>query len=553
MTPDPPARPARRALLTGGALALPALALAGCQSDDADADVSTADTLAAPNSAATVSSASVIRLSVGPDTGEDVTEAFAEAMAKVHPTQATTILLDRGEYLVRSITIPANRSVILRGMGIGFVGGSFGTRIRRYDDGTDPLLLAEGHTGQLSSSDVSLPEFRVRLELYDLELHGNETSGEVLRVFRGQQCHFQGVRVGKSAGTAVHVTQMFNSSITRMFIGYSGQGAETPAMLIDGTDEGSPAGTNTLHLTDCEWETNAGTDLVIDGFPGMPSVAVLVTNAKMERGAGDYPLVRVTSHGKMQLSNSYLYLGSNTDHHLLETSGSTMLSNVHLAHGGAPDYQVVHAEGLLMAVGLNSEARLTNAVVRVASEVTAGRCVLHGLAAIEGNALVHDERNLPVRLGQRVVPVQVVHSSSSSVLLADGTGVGWRLGPVAEDDACVGQAVMPEGVAAGDDLLLVLRWTTGSRSVDGGVVLAASLRGTQADTEMSSGRAEAQTHHEDPPREGAVAESVLRPRTALMEGELVRLQISRETGDSRDTFRGDAYLVSAHLLVPVAL
>lgn len=528
---------------------MPALALAGCQSDTAGEERASGTVPAGqPDVPHDTTSPSVIRLSVSPDTGDDVTEAFEEALEQVHPTLATTILLDRGEYLVRAITIPPFRTVIIRGAGTGYVGGSVGTRIRRSDDGTGPLLLAQGETDSLGADELSSPDFRTRLELRDLELHGNETAGAVLRVFRGQQCHFEGIRVSKSTGTAVHLTQMFNSSISRMFVGYSGRGRSAPAMLVDGTDEGAPAGTNTLHITDCEWETNAGTDLSIDGFPGMPSVGVLVAGAKMERNTGDFPLIQVTENGKIQLSNSYLYLGSGTEHHQVETAGSAMLSNVHLAHGSTPDYQVVHADGLLMMTGVHSEALLRRAVVRVAPEVSAGRCVIRGLTSIDGKTLVHDERDLPVRMGQRVVPLQIVHATATTELVEGASAAGWALGSSGTDDVCVGQAVMPEELAVDADCELVLRWTTGGGD-SGGVVLGASVGGLAVEGSLASGRKSVEARGEAPDSSGTLVESVLSPSLTVAEGDLVQVRIGRDTDHPQDTFSGDVLLLTAHLLV----
>ncbi len=545
MTSEPPARPGRRSLLTGGALMVPALALAGCSADD-DQTVPAAQTSSADPPVA--GSSRVVRLTVAADTEQDVTEAFAEAMQQLDAEQATTILLDRGEYLVRGITIPPNRTVIIRGMGIGYVGGSFGTRIRRFDEGTEPLLLAQGDTDTLEPAEFNTPPFRTRLELYDLELHGNETAGTGLRVFRGQQCNFERIRVSRCSGTAVHLTQMFNSSMAKVFTGYSGDGDDQPAMLIDGTDEGSTAGTNTLHISDCEWETNFGTDLVIDGHRGAPSVGVLVGGAKMERIEGDFPLIRVTRHGKLQLSNSYLYLGSDTGHHQVQTSGSTMLANVHLAHGGSADYQVVQADGLLFMSGVQSEARLGGAVLRVGKEVSDEGCVVRGLGAFDNNRLVRDERDGPVKLGKRVVPVQIVHSTASTELVKGGVAAGWALGTEPSDVVCVGQAVVPGGLPSEAVCELVLRWSANSTS--GGVAaFTATIGGLRPDQSLSSRQVPVAGRGRAPSGPGDLVETVLDPRITVSDGDLVQVQVARDTEDSEDTFRGEVILLTAHLLV----
>lgn len=545
MESDEPVSRNRRALLTGGAFVVPGLLLAGCSSSE-EPEAKKATARSGNTSSPEEGGARVVRLSVEADTDEDVTEAFAEAIKAVDPTQATTIQLDRGVYLVRSIVIPTDRTVIIRGMGIGYVGGSFGTQIRRYDEGSEPVLLAQGAPGTLTSAELNTPPFRTRLELYDLELHGNE-SGVGLRVFRGQQCNFERVRVSRCAGPALHLTQMFNSSLNRVFTSYSGRGDEQPAMLIDGTDEDSTAGTNTLHLTDCEWETNAGTDLVIDGYPGMPSVAVLIANAKMERSTGDFPLIRVTRNAKMQLDNSYLYLGSDTNHHLVQTAGSLMLSNVHLASGGAPDYQVRHEDGLLMMMAVQSQARVNKAVLRVAAEVSLGRCVLRGVAATNGNRLVRDYRENSVKLGKHVVPVPLLHSSASSEQVKGGIAAGWVLPPGSKSPVCVGQAVLPDGLPEDARCEVVLRWSTNSGG-GGDVAFRASIGTLEPNASLTSRQKQMTAITEAPAAAAVLMESRLEPTISINQGELVQVQVQRTSGDA-DTFADDVLLLTAHLLV----
>lgn len=544
MKSDEPVSRNRRALLTGGAFVVPGMLLAGCSLND-EPEKSGSNSRSG-NGSQQAGGARVVRLSVEADTEEDVTEAFAEAIKQVDPTQATTIQLDRGVYLVRNITIPPDRTVIIRGMGIGYVGGSFGTQIRRYDEGTDPVLLAQGAPGTLTSAELNTPPFRTRLELYDLELHGNE-SGVGLRVFRGQQCNFERVRVTRCDGPALHLTQMFNSSLTRVFTSYSGRGEDQPAMLIDGTDEDSTAGTNTLHLTDCEWETNLGTDLFVDGYPGMPSVAVLIASAKMERSSGDFPLIRVTRNAKVQLDNSYLYLGSDTNHHLVQTAGSLMVSNVHFASGSAPDYQIHHDDGLLMMAVVQSQARVKEAVVRVAPEVSVGRCVLRGVAATDGNRLVRDYREISVKLGKQVVPVPLLHSDASSEQVTGGIAAGWVLKAGADSPVCVGQVVLPDGLPDEARCDVVLRWSVNS---DGGgdVAFRATVGTLGPNSSLTSRQKRMSVITQSPSAAAVLMESTLSPPIFVQQGELVQVQVQRASGDA-DTFADDVLLLTAHLLV----
>lgn len=547
MNPEQPMNRDRRALLTGGALLVPGMFLAGCSLGEEPESASSTPRL---RTAAPVEDADshVVRLGVEADSDADVTEAFAEVMKQLHPTQTTTIQLERGVYLVRGIEIPPDRTVIIRGMGIGYVGGSFGTQIRRYDDGGEPLLLAQGNPDTLTSAELNTPPFRTRLELYDLELHGNE-AGVGLRVFRGQQCNFERIRVTRCASHAVHLTQMFNSSLTRVFTSYSGRGDEQAAMLIDGTDEDSTAGTNTLHLTDCEWETNEGTDLVLDGYPGMPSVAVLVANAKMERATGDFPLIRVTRNGKLQLDNSYLYLGSDTDHHLVQTAGSLMLTNVHMASGRSPEFQVRHDDGLLMMAVVQSQARVTQAVVRVGAEVSLGRCVLRGVVATDGNRVVRDFRELSVKLGKQVVPVPLMHSTAPSEQVEGGVAAGWLLKAGADSPVCIGQVVLPDGLP--DDAVcdVVLRWSTSSGGA-GDVAFRATVAVVGPNDSLTSRQKRLSVTSPAPAAAAVLTESTLTPNVTVRQGQLVQVHVQRAGGEG-DTFAEDVILLTAHLLVSV--
>lgn len=249
----------------------------------------------------------------------------------------------------------------------------------------------------------------------------------------------------------------------------------------------------------------------------------------------------------MQLDNSYLYLGSDTRHHLMQTAGSLMLSNVHLANGGAPEYQVRHDDGLLMMVAVQSQARVTEAVVRVAAEVSVGRCVLRGVVAIDGNRLVRDYREVSVKLGKQVVPVPLMHSTASTEQVEGGIAAGWALKPGSDSPVCVGQVVLPGGLPEEARCDVVLRWSVNSGN--GGDVAFRATVGTLGPNASLTSRQERLSATTQAPSTAAVlVESTLSPAITVGQGELVQVQVQRVSGDA-DTFAGDVLLLTAHLLV----
>jgi len=333
--------------------------------------------------------------------GGDDTSAINAALSGLDYNKTRVVLFRSGIYLTTGIVIPHPMSVVFRGVGIGHVGDVRGTRIRRIDSGSGPVIYARGDTSTLTNANLSKPEYRVRFDIHDMEIHGN-SAGVGLNCFRGSENIFENVRFARCPLGGLIMNQHFNARVEGCFVGYSGTGTTYPAMVITGTAEGTASGTNTVHLTDCELENNNGTDiLVTKASGGGSSVAVMIGQLKTERGSGDYPQIEVTSGGELQMINSYLYLGSGTSTPQIRVSGGRFIgSALNIKRGGSgSDYAIYQtgAGSLVNISGSYFESFPADKSIRVGSDVAPHRLRLVGISMIpseeQADRLIRDDRS----------------------------------------------------------------------------------------------------------------------------------------------------------------
>ncbi|MBM7472491.1 glycosyl hydrolase family 28-related protein [Subtercola frigoramans] len=481
---------------------------------------------------------------------DGLTDDTAALQACINAAQAAgpgnTVYLPKGTILTTGITLAQNKLVRLQGMGIGYVGGDAGTKILRNGAGTAVLLQGIGDPTTLTN--VGDPTKRCRVEIYDLELNGNNTAGEVLNIFRGSQVRIERVRVRNSAGIGAHFTQLFNSSFSQLFISYSGNGT-VPALLLDGTSgEGTAAGGNTIHFDSCEWETNAGTDIKIDGSSAdiAPTAGVTFTNIKIERGNGEYPLIDMQYCHTVSFIGLYGYVGSSATalvQHNSNLGTSNRISSSSLANGGFPAYHLAHTSGWLQLSSVRFSGTPTTGHVQISSGVPYNAHEARNVSGDVPSKLYVDGRGAGA-FGVRIVSLPLDFSSTAFVAVGNaGAGVSFAHGT--STPFVSGIFTIPNDALVGGTAGIVIRWCP-STTTGGNVQWAAIAQDVTTASVISSGGATSTVTTAAGTTAFALKDSP-GPGLTVNPGHMMRFKLYRDGINAADTYADPAYLVTAHL------
>lgn len=340
-------------------------------------------------------------MSCPPPSGSNDTAAISAAMANLSYNRTRVIQFQSGTYLTTGVTIPWPMSVVFRGAGTGHDGGVVGTRIKRTGTGTNPVINASGDPATRTSSEISKPEFRVRFDIHSMEVDASG-SGVALNSFRGSENIFENIRCVNAPHGGLIMNQHFNARAESIHVSNCGTGDSHPAMIVTGTaNEGSPGGSNTVHLSDCVLTDNTGVDFrVTCGSTSAPSVGVMVSQLKIERESDNYPQIDVTNGGELQLTNSYLHLGAGaTSTPQIRVVGRFIGAGLVLKRDGtASDYAIyqTRAASLVNLSGVYFESTPATAAIRVGSDVAAHRLRVVSASMLpseeQANRLIRDDR-----------------------------------------------------------------------------------------------------------------------------------------------------------------
>lgn len=336
--------------------------------------------------------------------GGDDTSAINAALAGMTQGRTRVVLFRSGIYQTTGVTIQSPMSVVFRGIATAHVGDIRGSRIRRIGSGSGPVVDVVGNPATLSSSQLVLPQNRVRFDIHNMDIHGS-SSGIGLRIFRGSDCTIENVRFQRATLGGLILSQCFNVRVNGCFVGYSGSGTGNPALVVTGTNEGTRGGSNGVRFSDCELENNNGIDIMITAASASsPTHGVMMSQLKSERGGGAYSIIEVTSGAEFQLTNSYLWLGSSSNvvPQIRVSGGRFIGTSLNIKRGSSGSGYAIYQTGassLVNLAGVYFESFPSDKSIRVGSDVAPHRLRVAGASMIpseeQANRLIRDDRSNP--------------------------------------------------------------------------------------------------------------------------------------------------------------
>lgn len=336
--------------------------------------------------------------------GSNDTDAINAALASLSPDRTRVVQFRSGIYNTSGVTIPAGKNVVFRDVATAHVGDIWGTRLRRTGTGSGPVINATGVASTLSSTDLVKPENRVKFDIHDMDIHGS-SSGVGLRIFRGSDNIIENIRFHRAPLGGIILDQCFDARINGSFVGYSGSGNSNPALVVTGRDEGVRGGSKGIRISDCELENNNGIDIMItSASASSPTTAVMIDQLKSERGGGAYSIIEITTGAELQLSNTYLWLGSSSNvvPQIRVSGGKLIGTSLNIKRGSQGSGYAVYQTGstsLVNLTGVYFESFPSDKSIRVGSDVAPHRLRVAGASMIpseeQANRLIRDDRSNP--------------------------------------------------------------------------------------------------------------------------------------------------------------
>lgn len=308
--------------------------------------------------------------------------AIAAAIADL-PSRGGEVLFppSGADYLVdctssAGVTLPNDKAVTVRGIGQP-VGNVPTAATLRRSAGTNTLLACPLDANE---------DVRFRGSLINMNIHGNGGTGRLVYFPRAGGL-WDNVRVTGHATSGVtahacHFTSAFNMTFRNCRFTALGNGSTHAAVLFSGETGDTEDNTNTVTMSDCQWEHNYGIDLWLSGIAN-PCTGVFVTNYKMERGkagtnGSTYPFVNFAFAKGCHLTGGFMTVGGASPCDMIAQAGASSRANgVHnsfLEHqgGAAGLYFIInHSQGTFSATGnhFDNYASQLGASYRIASTV----------------------------------------------------------------------------------------------------------------------------------------------------------------------------------------
>lgn len=317
---------------------------------------------------------------VGNGSADDRAAIQAAIDAAAVPAGGGIVFFPPGKFMVDCTTaglvLPNSKHIILRGCAAGIGGFDSVSRIMR-SAGTATLIRNATPTG----------DERFNGQVENLDIHGNNATGRIVHIVRSGG-RFQGLRITGSATTGVTAAAcQFEGAWNMSFIdvNFFALGANTthPACrFTEATGAWGAEGTNTVNMTNCVWEHNFGTDLELTGGT-LPSVGVVVTNSKLERGktvtAGStWPFIHFKFCRNNSITGSFITVGGASPCDLIRqddvNARGNVLNGMCLEHQGGVGglyFMINHVQGSMAATGCHFDnwATQLGASWRIASTV----------------------------------------------------------------------------------------------------------------------------------------------------------------------------------------
>jgi hypothetical protein len=472
-----------------------------------------------------------------------------------------TIIAPGGDYgFATTVNLPVGPKIKIEGEDINPVGaaGVRGTRFRRKGSFTGQILRGVGTSGGYDASG------RIRIWLKNIEFNGTNKAGTLVELARVSDSMIEHCRFFSNVGVGLRASEWFNSHIGHTYFHQLGNGRSSPAVLLDspGPMVSGGAGGNTIHIIGCEWEGNTGTDLRITSNDASYSngqdwtLAVLVTNCKMERNTGDYPLIDLDRVGDFHMSDSFLHLGPGCIAPHLEMKGTAVqpsrpvkISNTSFsgnkwtgtAVGGASGapYFIDLTTGELLLANVSMNGSPTKAFIHIGPSVPPGSVRLTNVPVSEPSKLLHDERpGSTLNLGSVEVPARYVQQGSTAVaptLTADQ--VVYKMLPAVKTD-WLGSVTIPSDAATGRPIRIRVLWYT--PGTGGNVRLEARAKpGLQGGSTTVSTAAEMQAVLVTAPATASqMVQTTFTFAATANPGQVVPVTLSRNGADATDTLIG---------------
>lgn len=433
-----------------------------------------------------------------------------------------------------------------------------GTRFRRKGAFTGQIIRGVGTSGGYD------PAGRIHVDLRRIEFNGTSKTGTLVELVRVSDSRIEHCRFFNNLGTGLRASEWFNSYINFTYFHALGTGRATPAVLIDspGPLVATGAGGNTIYMIGCEWEACGGTDLRVTSNDGTYAagqdwtLAVLMTNCKIERNVGDYPILDLDRVGDFHLSDSFLHLGPDCTGSHIEIKGAAVqpsrpitISNpsisgskwngVAVSGNAAVPYFIDRTAGELLLSNVSMNGDPAPAFIHIGAAVPLNAVRLANVTVTTRSKLFLDERTFStLNLGSVEVPARSVQQGAtvfSPTLTADQ--VVYKLLQSVRTD-WVGNITVPSDAAVGRPIRVRVLWYTPGAS--GNVRLEVRAKpGVSGGRTSVATAAEVQTVVAAAP---AAANQLTQTRFTFAEtaspGQIVPVTLSRNGGDVTDTNTG---------------
>jgi hypothetical protein len=367
-------------------------------------------------------------------------QAIIDEAAAAYPTTGAgvTIYIPAGDYgFSTTVNIPAGPKIKLVGDDINAVGatGVRGTRLRRKGTFTGQIIRAVGTSGGYDSSG------RVRIAFEHIEFNGKGNAGLLVELVKISDSYINNCRIFNTTGIGLRASEWFNSHMNFNYFQGLGTGRTEPAVLLDspGALVATGAGGNTIHMVGCEWEGNSGTDLRVTSNDSSYAtgqdwtLAVLLTNCKMERNDGAYPLIDLDRVGDFHLSDSFLHLGPSCTAPHIEMKGTavqpsrpTKISNTSLSGNKWADpvvngdavvpYFIDMTEGELLLSNVSMNGNPTSAFIHAGNAVGINAIRMSNVVVTDRSKLIQDDRSgSTTNLNSVEIPARYVQQGATVI------------------------------------------------------------------------------------------------------------------------------------------
>lgn len=460
-------------------------------------------------------------------------------------------------YLVNTaLTFPAQKVIRLRGTGFSSSGNIYGTRLIRT--GTNLIVDASG-TGM----DTSL---RIYPEFENISFNGGGTPATVVRVQRATHALFDRVRINNSAGTGLHLTEVWDSHFPTLIIEACGNGTTAPALLLDSVvGAGADACCATLQFGSLILQSNFGTDMRLTGSApdgaicNDVEVALLKAEGKGNgtSGAPDtYPYLDLDYAQNCQFAVVRVSVPTGrAPTAVLQQIGTTGggpranqfgLLTLDVAGSNSPERYIDHASGGLTIGQLNMPSNLPT-VEYIRARGARGRLKIAGInhnSTSPFSGFITDTRAIAEEPQKGHIKLFPPRASGSATATTVGNATAYAFADAASDD-CTIQIVIPRDAHGSGQCRVRLLWT--SAATTGVCHWRVTSKAYAAGADTTAAGVLYETLASAPTAANALQVTTLGNGPTPAPGGLLTVYLQRMGALEDDTMAGSALLLAAEL------